>query len=279
MTDSSDSITNDENSAVDHVAMRLERATGLLGWLGDKLAHQVIAGKRAARDQAVPRNQAESKGKQPPGDGIEVRRLDRMVDQLVAMCRLVELSLDQVYLHDDLGMAWILLEQARQQLGHAATTAAAIDRSRCLDEDEVEQEVESALNIFWFLQRDRMPWAESASQVVDFGCGPGRLPDFRPDTALELVPLQLLANAVMNVGTVTAVQELPGEALTMAFGEYVFTIMEAAMCLLELRAEQAGEAALASLADTGYQVGSLILGAYPAAWQVFRGPAGLPDAA
>lgn len=82
----------------------------------------------------------------------------------------------------------------------------------------------------------------------------------------------------MALGTGTAVQELPRAALTTAYGEYVFTIMEEAMGLLELRAGQAGDSGLASLVDTGYQVGSLILGAYPAAWQVFRGPAGVPDA-
>ena len=263
----SDTTNGDGTGAGDHVAIRFDRATGLLAWLGDELAHLARAGGRAAGE-----------GSRSADDGTEVRRLDRMTDQLAVMCRLVGLSLEQVDLHDDLGLAWILLEQARQQLGHAAITAAAIERGPCLDEDEIDAEVDSALTTLWSIQRDRMPWAGNAGEVVDFGCGPGRLPDFRPDTVLELAPLQLLASLTMTLGTGTAVQELPRAALTTAYGEYVFTIMEEAMGLLELRAGQAGDSGLASLVDTGYQVGSLILGAYPAAWQVFRGPAGVPDA-
>ncbi|AWH93160.1 hypothetical protein [Dietzia lutea] len=44
-------------------------------------------------------------------------------------------------------------------------------------------------------------------------------------------------------------------------------------------AGQAGESALAAQAETGHVVAALISGAYPAPWEVFGGPAGLPDTA
>lgn len=287
MTESSD-IASNETRAVDHVSMRLERATGLVRWLAGELDHLARAGMRSADEKGNPAdgqgNAADGHayatgGRYDADEQVTVRRLDRMVDQLAMMCRLVEFSLEQVELTGELDLGWILLEQARQQLGHAAITAAAIDRGRWLSEAEVDDEVGSKIVIMWMLQRDRMPWAENAGQVVDFGCSSGRPPDFRPETPLELVPLQFLADSVMRTGTGTAIQELPETMLAMAYGEYVFTIMDEAMELLELRAGQAGESALSSLVDTGHEVANLVSGAYPAPWQVFGGPAGLTDAA
>ena len=56
--------------------------------------------------------------------GELAQRPDGLGLQLSRVCELVNLALGQVEDHGDLGMAWILLEQARQQLGHAAVMAA-----------------------------------------------------------------------------------------------------------------------------------------------------------
>lgn len=122
-----------------------------------------------------------------------------------------------------------------------------------------------------------MPWPDDVSVVVDFGCGPEAAPDFRPDTALELVPLQLLANAAMTFSAGDAVQVVGDTVMMMAFGEYVGTIMAEAMELLEYCADQANEPNVLSLVETGHQVADLVAGAFPPAWQVFHGPAGFPD--
>lgn len=262
-------MTTDHNPTdrPDHVAYRLETSQHFAEWLSGELAHRA----QLDHDGTTEPEPAATKG------AGAVRIFGRLTSQLARVCELVNLTLSQIVLNNDLGMAWILLEQARQQLGHAAASAAAIGAQRQLTDDELESEAGALAQLVWFLQRDRMPWPDDASVVVDFGSGLDAAPDFRPDTALELVPLQLLANATMTFSAGDAVQVVGDTVMMMAFGEYVGTIMAEAMELLEYCADQSNEPNLLSLVETGHQVADLVAGAFPPAWQVFHGPAGFPD--
>lgn len=257
-------MTTDHNPTdrPDHVAYRLETSQHFAEWLSGELAHRA----QLDHDSTTEPEPAATQG------GGAVRTFGRLTSQLARVCELVNLTLSQIVLNNDLGMAWILLEQARQQLGHAA-----IGAQRQLTDDELESEAAALAQLVWFLQRDRMPWPDDVSVVVDFGSGPEAAPDFRPDTALELVPLQLLANAAMTFSAGDAVQVVGDKVMMMAFGEYVGTIMAEAMELLEYCADQANEPNVLSLVETGHQVADLVAGAFPPAWQVFHGPAGFPD--
>lgn len=194
------------------------------------------------------------------------RRTGRKFTQLARVCELVNLALTQVDDQENLGMAWILLEQARQQLGHAATGMMMVDAEASVWEQLV-----------WCLQRDLMPWPDNAAIAVDFGGGPDLLPDFRPDTPLELASLQLLANSAMTFSAGEAVQDPENRVMAMAFGEYVWTIMNEAMELLEFYGDSVGDTGLGDLVSEGQQAADLIGGAFPPAWRVFHGPAGFPD--
>lgn len=267
--------TNNETGHADHVTYRLETSRDLLDRLGGELTHRARIGRES-------RGEHEGGPAGPAAEGPAVRRFDRVAVQLSRVCELVNLALTQVDLHDDLGMAWILLEQARQQLGHAAASAGMLEQRGDVGDvgdRGIEAEAGAIAHLVWFLQRDRMPWPDNASELVDFGGGPNQLPDFRPDTPLQLVPLQLLANSAMTFGAGDAVQDRGDRAMAMAFGEYVWTIMTEAMELLEIWADQADQPHLAAMADEGRQVADLVAGAFPPVWQVFQGPAGFPQGA
>ena len=64
--------------------------------------------------------------------------------------------------------------------------------------------------------------------------------------------------------------------VAMAFGEYVSTVMAEAMELLSPCSDPED---VDEIVETGHQVADLIAGAFPSAWQMFQGPAGLPGEA
>lgn len=227
----------------DHVLKRVEKSRAYLAWLGGELVQR------------------------PDGLGLQLSRV----------CELVHLGLAQVDDHGDLGMAWILLEQARQQVGHAAVMAVrgGVRRGARANEVEVQGEKSAMAHLVWFLQRGLMPWPDDVPVVVDFGDESGAAPDFRPDTSFELLPLQLLAHSAMTVSAGEGAQGLGDRVTEMAFGEYVSVILTEAMELLdEFGADQAN---VAELVDTGMQVAHLVSGAFAPAFQVFQGPAGFPE--
>ncbi len=226
----------------DHVLERVEKSRANLSWLSGELA----------------------------------LRPDALGLQLARVCELVNLALGQVEGHGDLGMAWILLEQSRQQLGHAAVMAAkgGVRRGTSATPAEQREEKSAMAHLVWFLQRDLMPWPEDVAMVVDFGDESGAVPDFRPDTSFELLPLQLLAHTAMTVSAGEDAQRVGDRVMEMAFGEYVWAIMNEAMELLdEFGADQAGAEAQV---ETGFEVAHLVAGAFTPAFQVFGGPAGFP---
>ena len=208
--------------------------------------------------------------------GDLARRPDALGLQLSLVCELVNLALRQVEDHGDLGMAWILLEQARQQLGHAAVMAAegGVRRGERATEAERREEKSAMAHLVWFRQRDLRLWPEDVSMVVDFDDESGAVPDFRPDTSFELLPLQLLAHTAMTVSAGEGAQSVGDPVMGMAFGEYVGAIMNEAMELLdEFGADQA---AAAAQVETGFEVAHLVAGAFTPAFQVFHGPASFP---
>lgn len=227
----------------DHVADRIDSSRSYLNWLGGELVQR------------------------PDGLGLQLSRV----------CELVDLALGQVAVYGDLGMAWILLEQARQQVGYAAVMSAngGVRLGDNANKFEVQAEKSAMAHLAWFLQRDLMPWPDDVSMVVDFGDETGAVPDFRPDSAFELLPLQLLAHTAMTAGAGKGAQALGDRVMEMAFGAYVEAVMCEAMELLdEFGADQSG---VEALVETGYEVAHLVAGAFPPAFQVFRGPAGMPD--
>ena len=237
--------TNNTNDSQNHVAFRMEKSRHLLDWMGGELAH------RAQPDAPTQ-------------------------TQVARVCELVNLAVTQLDFHSDLGMAWILLEQARQQLGHAAITAAR--RATGPDPDAHDQSGSDAeAPLTWFLQRDLMPWPEDIAVVVRLVGESGQgFPDPRPYTPLGLPALQMLSHSTMTSAAGDVVD--PGDTvMTMAFGEYVSIIMVEAMELLDHCADQHGWAGLTAVINTGFEVSHLLAGAFPAAWQVFSGPAGFPD--
>lgn len=260
------------NEASDHVRMRMEKSGDLLAWLAGELEARVE--KRE--------------------EGRASCRVDRLFMQLSRVFELVRLAIDQSHANKDLGMAWILLEQSRQQLGHAANGATLIGGEPRIGREQLEYEQEALVHIGVFLQRELMPWPHDAGIVVEFGKGldeghegPGEglaeelggLPDFRPDTALEMMPLQFLANAAMTYCAGEVVQDLDRRVMQMAFGEFVWKILEEATELLEFWANQAGEGKIEALLETGIEVAFLVSGAFPPSEEIFKGPAGLPDGA
>lgn len=239
----------------DHVTMRMEKSDGLLSWLAGELDARV---ERPEEDEAP-------------------RRVGRLFMQLSRAIELVRLAIDQARSNRDLGLAWILLEQARQQLGHAASGAGLIGEEPLISPEESEREQGALVQLGWFLQRDLMPWPVDVGVQVAFGEEQDARPDFRPDTALEILPLQFLANAAMSYCAGEVVEDLERMVMRMAFGEYVWKILEEACGLLEFGATLAGDEEFESLTETGIEVAYLISGAFPPAEQVFRGPAGQPD--
>lgn len=245
----------------DHVAYRMETSGQLLIWLRGELY-----------------DRAESGGGDDGDDGEQgPRRVNRVFLQLARVYESVRLALQQVDENVDPGMAWMLLELARQQVGHAGNAVGRVGSGSRLSREEAAAEEDSMARLAWFLQRDRSPWPGDAELIVDFEGAEGGVPDFRPDTALELLPLQFLSNAAMTHCAGEVVQDPKRAMMQMAFGEYVWTILEEATELLEFGADLAGEQGVEGLVETGFEVAYLASGAFPMAAQIFRGPAGLPD--
>lgn len=187
----------------------------------------------------------------------------RMVDQITTLCQLLATAADR-YLDNDSATAWILLEQARQQLGHAAVTVGEMDGTLPRDD-----EYERAANLLWLLHRDRLPEPGHAQQRVDYGDGSAEPVDPRPDTVLVLAPLQLIAHAAMRFGTVAAGPMPDGRIERMAFGEYFATVLEEAMLLFRARARQRGATGLLRGADRALDAAGVVWQAIPEAWEVF----------
>ena len=251
--------TNHDTARPEHVTYRLENSRQLVEWLSGELVYLATL-------------HSDSREAQLAAEGVG-RRGGRVACQLSRVCELVGLALAQVDVHEGLALAWILLEQARQQLGFAA----AVERTAPQPvDDDAHAVVDAMSHLAWFLQRDLMPWPDDANVVVEFNNGSELPPDPRPDTPLELVPLQLLAHSSMTLEAGDEALNLDNKVMAMAFGEYVAIIMSEAMALLESIAEQTGLKNTAALTDTGYEVADLVVGAFPPAWQAFPGPAGLP---
>lgn len=262
--------TDNTNGPQDHVAHRMQTSRDYLHWLSGELAHH-------AQDHNDFRGKVQ--GTAVPAEGTDHGSASKLQKQVARVCGLVNLALCQVDVHDDLGLAWILLEQARQQLGHAATAAAQVRSEQHGGADQSGPRTLSKAEIVWLLQRDRMPWSHNAAEALDFGGSPGLLPDLLPDTPLELLPLQLLAHTTMTLGAADDTQDDGDPVMAMAFGEYVSTILTEAMELLESAANLAGADEMDEMIETGHQVADLISGAFPPAWKVFQGPAGFPGSA
>ena len=129
------------------------------------------------------------------------------------------------------------------------------------------------------LQRDLMPWPDDVQNVFDFGAGEGVIPDLRPDSPAEMVSLQFLAHAALTYRAGEVVHDLTNKVMSMAFGEFVWEILDRAMDLLDIAAEDPGAHELSELAGTGREAANLVSVAFPAAFMVFTGPAGFPDPA
>ena len=208
------------------------------------------------------------------GPSVDAMLFARLVDQLMTLCQLLAQAADRVALDGDTPTAWILLEQARQQLGHAAATAGVADGTLPPDD-----EVEIGANILWLIHRDLLPYPEYAAQVVDYGGGAAEPVDPRPDTGIALAPLQLMSHAVMRFGTVAAGPVPTGRIEDMAFGEYFATVLEEAMELLDVRARARGVARLLGCAENGLGVVEVVRHTAPEPWQVLPDLGRGPDAA
>lgn len=263
-----------------HVEFRLDKSQSLLGWLAGELACWDPATGRGSGDPVG----VGSAGGESAGFGLRAlsttEGVSRLTRQMSRLCELVRLSVEQVDVHADLGMGWVLLEQARQQLGHAANAAAEVegdDQRESESPEGVDGEIAAVKDLWWFLQRDLMPWSDDVSVMVEFGSGPDVLPDFRPDTPLEFGPLQMLAHATMTGIAGEAVSDVDDAMMRMAFGEYVGRILDEAMELLYVAAEKSGSRQLRTLTATGWEAQALLMGVFPWAEQIFRGPAGFPE--
>lgn len=254
----------------DDVRNRLRSADQLLAWL---------AGELVDRAGNVDQVRPDKSGKAP-------NRVGRLSMQMSRAVELVRLAVEQVDLHRDLGQAWVLLEQSRQQVGWAAEGLWLIGGSPAADAEQAEQAGESAQaaqkwealesealeQITWLMQRELMPRPADAKLRVVFGDEPNLRPDFEPETALELMPLQLLANASMTFSAGEAVDELDRREMGSAFAEYVARILGEATALVEFgaaRASGAGVGGVEHLTETGMEVAALIGGAFPRAEEVF----------
>ena len=223
------------------------------------------------------------------------RHLGRMVDQLCTMSTLVELSLRQRRELGDPTTAWVLLEQARQQLGWAARTAGALARSIAGAEGDIAASpadaaagpadaaagpTDDALSdqllpgdettmvgdaVEFLLERDLDPHPDHAEEFLDMGDGVGVIPDPRPLTPLEMIPLQLLSASAMQRGSV--IDDPAPRALVdrMAYGTYVARVLDEASELLRERGRAAGQRELERLADTGQEAADIM-------WQLSPGP-------
>ena len=202
------------------------------------------------------------------------RLLGCMIDQLCTMSTLVGLSLRQRRVQGDPTTAWVLLEQARQQLGWAARTAGArrgsvVAKAGIVSEPEEDAMLEdeeppaTALVLEYLLQRDLIPRPEYAAELMDMGEGIGVIPDPRPETPFELVPLQMLSAAVMRCGSVIA-DAMPRQIVDrMAYGTYVATLLEEVAGLLE--EHSVGQAQLRRLAGIAQEAADMV-------WQLTPGP-------
>lgn len=213
------------------------------------------------------------------------RYFARMVDQLTTMGKLLDISIGQWQDDCDSSTAWVVLELARQQFGYAALTAglmtnstSASDLSDHSDPLEVSDVPDfhdaravsaAATGLSILMQRDLLPEPAHAGQVVDFGNGDGSLPDFRPETPLNLGSLQLLANTVMQWGTVIAGPMPPFRIEKMAYGTYLAMIIEESMELLHEHATVAEQPVLVREANHGLDAAGLLHATTQKPWEVF----------
>lgn len=202
------------------------------------------------------------------------RLLARMVDQFCTMCRLVELSIGERRENGETGLSWILLEQARRQLGHAVETLG-VARGALPEEDVWDV----AARLRWLLHRDLSPEPEHAGQRVEFAGGVTTAPDLRPESPMELVPLQFLAAAALRWGTVVAGPMPPVRIDDMAYGHYLALLLEEAMELLEARARRHGDGRLVGYAEEGLEAAGVVWATTPEPWEVFPPIREEPDAA
>lgn len=235
-------MSDPQNRSMDSTLRSVESLTlGLFEWLSD------IDSDGSGRGQ-------------DPSD--RSRLLGRMIDQLLTMSTLIELSLRQRRELGDPTTAWILLEQARQQLGWAALTAGALkgtvsERVGIVPEqdDDAELALEEspavATVLEFLIQRDLIPQPEYAGELLDMGVGLGVIPDPRPVTPLELVPLQMLSAAAMQRGSVVSGARPRPVVDRMAYDTYVSTLLDEAADLLGERSCATGDRQLDQLAEIG----------------------------
>lgn len=253
-------LIEDQNRSMDYALDKVGSLTlGLTVWLSD------IESDGAGRGQDA---------------SDRSRLLGRMVDQLLTMSTLVELSLRQRREQGDPTTAWVLLEQARQQLGWAARTAGALegtvpeeativsdpeDNVVCADEEPLS----TSLVLEYLIQRDLIPRAEYAEESMDMGEGIGVIPDPRPETPFELVPLQMLSAAAMRCGAVISDATPRTLVDRMAYGTYVATLLTEAAEVLSEQGRAAGQHQLQRFAEVGREAGNMMLRATPGPLEVF----------
>lgn len=278
-------MIQDQNRAMDRTLDRVESLSiGLVDWVSDIDSDGSGRGQQAS-DRA--------------------RLLGRMVDQLLTMSTLIELSLRQRREQGDVTTSWILLEQARQQLGWAARTAGTLggtvpeaevitseperdaqftdaefaDDQFIDDQFTDEEPPATAIVLEYLIHRDLIPRPEHASELMDMGSGVGVVPDPRPDTPLELVPLQMLSAAVMQCGSVIS-GAMPRHIVDrMTYGTYVATLLDEAGELLGEHAHATGQRQLGQLAEVVEDAAIMMWQSTPGPLEVFPPREGGPAAA
>lgn len=171
----------------------------------------------------------------------EEAALVRTVDQVSAATDLLALSADRTIERGCAATGWALLDLARVQLAHAANEVIGREEARA-------RFGLPPFAVMWLLARDLAGGADVAGEVVDLGAGPGRVPDLRPVTALEMPPLQFLAATAMAEGEILR-QEMPGRVQErVAYREYLAVLVEVAVDLLVERAAAAADAAITDIA-------------------------------
>ena len=245
----------DQDRGLDYALGSVEQLTlGLSVWLSD------IDSDGSGRGQAATER---------------ARLLGRTVDQLLTMTTLVELSMRQRQEQGDLTTGWILLEQARQQFGWAAHTAGALRRAVAgeavgLSEPNgnavfADDGPSASLVLEYLLQRDLIPCSEYAGELLDMGEGDGVIPDPRPRTPFELVPLQMLSATVMQRGTVIADAMPRPLAERMAYGSYLAMLLDESAALLHEYGRTTNQRTLQRLAEVGREAADVL-------WQLTPGP-------
>ena len=128
-----------------------------------------------------------------------------------------------------------------------------------------DDEPTTALVLEYLLQRDLIPCSEYAGELLDMGEGAGVVPDPRPRTPLELVPLQMLSAAVMQRGSVIA-EAMPRPLVErMAYGSYLAMLLDEVAALLREHGRTTGQRKLQRLAEVGQEAADVL-------WQLTPGP-------